>query len=422
MVKVGSIGCFCLLLSIGSPNYACAHNASASSKPLSSTEILDRVDGELKREAVPDSSYQDLARLLATEPKNFRVHLVLGKCYTLVGLPVEAQEEYKLALKFGPNEPGPVLALIKQAVKTGQANIASKLISNAIKRFPDNPEIKYWAGNVLFTQNRIKDAEAIFQQVLDSKPSVVGLPSALAVIRYGQHKYDLALDLSNRDLVRDPKLLLANQVAGMSLVKLGRIGEAVKPLKIAFESMSLNREISETYAFALYWQGHYQSALRPGLVNFANTASLYGQNNYGGTILWRILPHVGQIELASAIKEVSSKLGIGKSVAFHVSLAEILDKTGFNQLAIEQYREAIVLEPSFGRAWYGLGLDLETCRHDFEAAKACMMKAKALLPDNEAVSKHLFRLEDRLDGYHEDWAWQIKIWLASMVHKTQAVQ
>jgi tetratricopeptide (TPR) repeat protein len=126
--------------------------------------------------------------------------------------------------------------------------------------------------------------------------------------------------------------------------------------------------------------------------------------------------------LADTIKQVSGQLGIDKSLPFHVALADILDQSGFKDLAIEQYRRAVELEPNYGKSWYSLGVDLETYAHEYEQARLCLTKAKSLLPEDEAVSSHLLRLEDRLESYHQDWAWQIKDWLETILSPSQRVK
>jgi tetratricopeptide (TPR) repeat protein len=404
-----------LLLQLeGRPVWGVSNLPQSAAKTQVTSLILDRIQQEVDVESVSDRSYEDLAKILEKEPTNPRAHLLLANSYDLLGMPEEAYANYRLALKYGPDDPKAIVGMIKSETKAGRTMIASALVTDALKRFPDNPEIKFWAANFLYSSNKIKEAEAFYKEALESKNEIVGLPSALAVIRFRQRRYVEAVALARRDLRKNPNLMLANEVAGLALMKLERYGQAVEPLHIAFIATPLKDLVSQEYAQALYWKGDYVEALRPALVNLAVTGDLYGNNVFSKNVLGRILRHVQKRDLAKMIQEVSGRLGIDNSAAFHFSLGDDLDRYGFRDLAMQQYRRGLQIEPAFGRGWYRLGLDLETYAHDYPEALNCLQKAKALLPEDEAVAKHLLRLEDRWATYRADWAWQFKDWLKNI--------
>lgn len=406
----------CLLLLLAVHPGSAARSETSQVKPTpqaagSTDEVLNRIAKEVEAESVADKSYEELAKILEKQPNNFRARILLGNSYDILGMPEEAYEQYQLALKAAPNEPTAIVGMIKAETKTGRMHIAEALVKDALKRFPNNPEVKFWAGNFLFAKGQVKEAEAMFATAITSNKAIFGLPSALAVIRYQQKRYDEALFLAKKDLAKDPTSVLANELAGMSLMKLHRYSEAAKPLAVAFNANPLKSIMAEEYAQALYWKGNYTEALRPALVAMAATANLYSNDAFAKNVVGRILRHVNKKQLAEAISEVSGKLGIDKSAAFHFALGDVLDKYRFRELAIQQYKRGLEIEPGFGRAWYRLALDLENYAHDYPEALRCLKKANVASPEDQTISKHLLRLEDRYTTYGTDWAWQLKEWL-----------
>jgi tetratricopeptide (TPR) repeat protein len=371
---------------------------------------LDQISKQIEDGKVPDSSYDILAQIIKKDPSAYRAHLLLGDCYDLLGLPDLARQQYVLALKYGPNDPQAVIALVKLEGKAGHISTVESLLNNARKRFPTDPEIIYWTGTVLYAQNKTKAAEAMFNQAMSSGKTIIGLPSALALIRLKQKYYREALMLANRDIAQKSTLDLANEVAGVALMELHDYGRAVKPLQIAFMKQPLKKPLAEEYMRALYWTGDYKSALRPALINLALNPS--GNNNRSTkAMLAGIIQHTDRKDLLALIKEVSGKFGIEKSAAFHLSLGEVLADTKYNDLALEQLSKAVELDPSLVDGWYNLGLVQEMACHDYKKAWQSFEKAHSLAPNNEEIAKRLLRLEDRLSAYNDDWAWRLKDWL-----------
>ncbi|PWT94860.1 MAG: hypothetical protein C5B53_12250, partial [Candidatus Melainabacteria bacterium] len=274
-----------------------------------------------------------------------------------------------------------------------------------------SPEVKFWAGNFLYSQQKYPEAEALYKEAIDSQQYVPGLASALASIRFQQRRYAEAVTLAKMDLAKDPNWMLANEVAGLSLMKLHRYGEAVKPLALTFARTPFKSVIDVEYAQALYWQGDYVNALRPALIYLALTADLFANNEPAKVVLGRILRHVNERDLATRIDEVNKVFGLERSAAFHFSLGDVLDKYGFRGLAIEQYKQGLALQPQFGRGLYRLGVDLEIYKHNYPEALKYLEEAAALLPEDEAIQKHVLRLQDRWATYKTDWSWRLKDWL-----------
>jgi tetratricopeptide (TPR) repeat protein len=402
----------CLTSLFSNPAQSTAQvKAESQASPVN--EILDRINREADLEHISDASFEQLGTIIARDPHNARAHLLLGRGYESLGLPEQAYDQFRTALQYGLDKPQEVVQLIKALAKSGHMTSAQNLVDEAVKRFPDDPEIMFWEGNFLYSRNQVPQAEEKYAQALRRHKTIIGLYSALASIRYGQKRYDMALALAQKDLALDPKMLLSNEVAGLSLLQLKRYAEAAGPLGRAFMGSPIKNLISEGYARALYWTGDYKDALRPALVNLAFTSDLYSYNIGSKRLLEPILRHVRKADIAEKIEEVNRHLGINRNAAFHFCLADVLDRHGYIDLAIDQYQQGLKIEPKFGKAWFRLGLDLETYKHDYAGALTCLRKAAAFAPQDESIAKYLLRLEDRWPTYKNDWAWQMRDWLTS---------
>lgn len=393
-----------------------AWSLSPRAEPLPSAQSTNQILVGLRQDLeksgnLSDAAYDKLAKIIESQPKNASAHLLLGRCYGALALPELADEQYKLALQCGLKDPKEVVELIKALARSGHLEEANDLVRQAAQRFPKDPEILYWVGNFFASHNQTKQAEAAYNEALQRKSPVAGLASALASIRLTQQRYDEALALAQLDLKIDQQSLLANQVTGLTLIKLGRYSQAVLPLSIAFQRAPTQSVISGTYARLLYWQGDYLKALSPALINLASTSANYRDNLASKQLLVEIVRHLKRPELTAAIDDIAKKYRIRSTAAFYGSLADVLSRCGFDDLAIEQYHQAVQVNPGFAETWFKLALLLITAQGNYKEALYCFKQAAALAPADEKISKYLWHLEDRLSTYNSDWAWQAKDWL-----------
>jgi len=113
-------------------------------------------------------------------------------------------------------------------------------------------------------------------------------------------------------------------------------------------------------------------------------------------------------KIAELIVSTGMKFPINKMPAYHFALGDVLDRNGYNRLAMREYQTGLALKPDFGRAWYRLGLDYESIDHNYQAALECYKKASISLPGEKLIALQESRLEDRLANRKDDLAWQLK--------------
>jgi tetratricopeptide (TPR) repeat protein len=395
---------FLLLTLLGSSPCLAAVDPAANQ-----VAILDRIQKEVDEEKIANSSAQELEQIVENDPKNARAHLLMGECLQLLGLKDQALEQFKLGVSYGSDYPPAYVGLIKQYLRQGQIGPAKALIEDAKRRFPKNFEIDFWLGNFYQSREQFRDAMDQYSKALKSDKPIFGLGSAIAKLLLRDRRYYDAIVFANQDLKLRPNFPLANELKGLALFSVGRYKEALPPLAIAFNASAYNIDIANAYAQCLYWNGDYQTALPVALVNMAFSARLNGNDPRSKKLVTEIINSIAnEQKISQLIVTAGMRYPINKAPAYHFALGDVLDRNGYNRLAMKQYQTGLALKNDFGRAWYRLGLDYESIDHNYQAALDCYKKAAVFSPGDKQIALQQSRLEDRLANRNDDLAWQLK--------------
>lgn len=121
-----------------------AHSQALSNQDK---DVLNKIlkDNEAKRPA--EAVVAQVQELVDKYPKDYFVRLVMGNTLDRVGMPMQAIEQYQMAVQYGPDSPKAIVELVKAEIGVGQKEAAMRLLKEADKRFPNDREIKFWMGN-----------------------------------------------------------------------------------------------------------------------------------------------------------------------------------------------------------------------------------------------------------------------------------
>ena len=376
--------------------------------PSDNKKILDRIETEVQNEVVTDESLAAIQKVVEEEPNNARARSLLGDCLDLSGLPDQAITQFKKAIDLSPNDPKPAVEMVKAYIKRGQVQAARALLGQVQTRFPNSPEILFWVGNFLASSNQMKDAKKLYDAAYQKGKNIPGLASALGKMELHDGHYADAILLADHDLAIDRNCAPAWEVKSLALMKMGRYSEAVPALTKAYSLRPLNQNLAFNYALALYWAGEYRQALLPALLYLSLNSTLSYSDLPSKQLVSKVISRVPTKELGRQIDQVMKSPYIGRNPACRFAFADVLDRRGLHDLAMQQYREGLSLSPRYGRAWFRLGLDEEVYSNDYDDALTCYKKATIFAPEDKQVSAHFTRLEDRLAGRKADVAWALK--------------
>lgn len=382
-------------------------SAFAATGAVSKTQ-LDNIEKRIEKDELGDDVYAQLDEIIQKEPGNYRAHLYLGNCYDKLGLPEQALEQFELAAKYGPQEPKAFVEMVKAQIKMGQVPSAMGLIGEAKKKFPNDPEVLFWSGNFLQSKGRWEEAKTAYILAMSQKKQILGLPSAMAEIKLLEGDFPQAKVLAQADLAKDPNFAMANRIYGLALASTGRFEQSIEPLNKAYQQQPFKQGLAENLSACAAWAGKWKIALEPAIIALGATATLDSNNPKEKIRLLEIFRHSKPEEIEMAVKAATIKAGKHPPAAFFFALGDVLDSVNMRQLAIEQYKRGLQEEPSFGRAWYRLGKDLEIYAKDYEQALQCYQKAHAFQMKDPEIAMAMYSLSDKLAKRNQDWSWKLR--------------
>jgi tetratricopeptide (TPR) repeat protein len=369
---------------------------------------LDAIEKKIEKDELGDEVYAQLDSIISKEPTNYRAHLYLGNCYSKLGLDENAIEEFKLATKYGPNEPKSFTALVKTQIRLGQMPAAMELLSEAQKKFPKDPDVLYLSGKELMAKGRLPEAERIWALAMQKDKKPIGLASSLGEVALMQGDFAKARALAEQDLAIDPKFAMANRIYGLALASTGHFEQSIAPLNKAYEQQPFKPGLAENLAACAVWASKWKIALEPAIISLGASASLDANNPKEKARLYQVFRHVTPKEIERAIESATIKIGKHPPGAYFFALGDVLDGFNMRKLAMDQYRRGLEEEPAYGRGWFRLGQDLEIYAKDYEQALQCYQKAHVYRMQDKEIAMHMYSLSDKLSKRNLDWSWKLK--------------
>jgi tetratricopeptide (TPR) repeat protein len=181
---------------------------------------------------------------LKEDPKLVDARSNLGYCLEKLGMYTDAIKEYKRILVIKGDSP-----LVNNnlgflyARSSNDLNAALDHCSRALKAEPGNLDFKDSLGYVYFRQGALEQAAAIFQEVLEKKPSMTSAARHLAMVRYMSGKVEDAKNILARVVSENPQDF-------DGFLELGKLyvdtGEADKALEVLEKALALRPESVET--------------------------------------------------------------------------------------------------------------------------------------------------------------------------------
>lgn len=384
---------------------------------LAVSKVLKRVQYELDNGKLTQESVNEVAELTQQFSGNYKLHLYYGLCLDEVGLPDEALAQFRQADQLGPRDPRGTVGILNHLLSRGDQQAANLLLDEALKRFPNTPEINYFMGKVLKDNGRYPEAEKVFLRAYRSGHKIFRLPTELGELMEGKNP-KLAVQLAEEDLAKHPNYYRALEVKGIGLMNMGAFTLAIEPFKNLFNQAPAYGRSAEYYLRCLFWSGNYKEALQPGFYYLAQQAQEVRGELPAEYVLIKILRTFSadlaekQLELFYTTISRSSK-SIKEMVkpAFHYYLASILERVPRPQMAIAEWQKYLASDPNSVEALYHLGMLLENHCHDYAGAYKLYAQAHGLAPHHSDIYKAYVRMEERLAHPGVDWAQSFRDWL-----------
>ncbi|HEY9870041.1 MAG TPA: hypothetical protein V6D08_12820, partial [Candidatus Obscuribacterales bacterium] len=186
-----------------------------------------------------------------------------------------------------------------------------------------------------------------------------------------------ALAMAEQALAANDQFAMAHLLKVNTLTGLQRASEAEAHLSGAFARHPLNLPVNDIYVDFLISHGKPAAALEPALCSFAVSAALNtgaGRERLVGTLLAASSRRAIRRALAATDGRLDSVPG---KRAYHLAVADLLDKVTFFDLAAAEYRAAAALAPADARLYERVGDYLEEKLRAHGQALALYRQAQA---------------------------------------------
>jgi protein O-GlcNAc transferase len=273
---------------------------------------------------------------------------------------------------------------------------------SVIHRSPVGPQQAFQQAAAFHRQGWFRQAEPLYQIVLETEPRHFDSLYSLGLIRLQQNRFDDAADLFRRAIKVEKASAEAHYYLALALTGLGRAGEAIRRYE---KALALRPNFAEAHS-SLGWAlqtlgrieqaiGHYEKALaiRP----------VYSEarNNLGNA-----LQMLGRSAEAIAQYEKALEATPNDPVA-HTNLGNVLGTLGQHEEAINCYRHALAIKSDVAETHNSLGGALGALGRHEEAIAHCEA-ALAIRPDYVQARinlgdglRELGRDEDALTEYEQ---------------------
>lgn len=389
---------------------------------------LNGYERKLEERKLTEQDVAQIGALVEKNPSNAKAHLVLGLALDYVGLNDQALEQFVAADKLGPQDPKALVGKLHHLLSRGDKVAARITLDEAMKRFPDNPDVLLLMGRTMKDDRNYEGAEKALwaaynaaRQAANRDPGKMplGLPSQLAEL-YIASNPELAIRLANEDLARVKDAFMAQAVVGVAYTNHGEYRKALPYLGQIYTKSPTWRNTAEGYSRCLYWDGQYQKAIQPALFSLAKAAGAMGGKPRPQYLLSELFSHVKDSEIEKEIQGFYKVVGMDKDAVnvvkppFHYYLAVALSEAKKPSLAMKELNTFLQFDPSCFDAILLKGKLQEIYLNDPVGALASYRLAHALLPYSAPCTQALNRLEGRMESRDTDLAWKLKDFLNSI--------
>ena len=231
--------------------------------------------------------------------------------------------------------------------------------------------------------NRLRQAAAIYRQVLEARPDHPEALHLLGVVMHQMGKSADAVDLIAKAIALDPDYAEAHYNLGNMLQEQGKLDAAVAAYRHAVALAPGNAEAYSNLGIALDGLGRSEEAVaayRQAIAVKPDYAEAH--SNLGDALM-----SLGRID--EAIASCQAAIALKPNLAgAHNNLGIALKNQGKLEEAVAAYHRALELKPDYAEAYSNLGNALDDQGRSEEAVAVCR-QAIALKPDHAESHRNL---------------------------------
>lgn len=363
-------------------------------RPAGSADAFARQGELLLNDGRADEAIDALQRAVLLDPSLDTAYTNLGNAYAKKGDYASAVAAYEKALAI---RPASALAHMNMGIaQTALRQIPDAVahLEKAVELAPDSAEAQFNLGKAYSDVGKYADAERALRGALTILPDYEEARYKLGVVLQRLGKTEEAVVVFRELLRRNPDHVGGHYHLTLSLIKRGSFDVAMQHFNEVIGLRPTDASLAYDIGQAFYDAHEYRNAgvafkyatmVKPDLLR----AYLKAGNGYQKITMLTEAESEFRAGIANAGPDAEKRV----LVALHFNLGNALMVQEHASEAIEQYQQALDLEPTHANAQYGLGLAYEQ-ESDFDSAIEAYEATLRLDPNHEGALTQLSLLRE----------------------------
>ncbi len=184
-----------------------AANVSAHemSMPQKARDLMASGEKKLYSDKNAQAALTDLQQAVSVAPTYYEAYYQIGMAYLTLGTKADAEKSFRKSVEVSNDKYGePVIGLASFLIDTGDLAQSEAMTRHGLELSPNSWLGHYQLGRILFTENKVTDAEKSAQQARSLAPNAAIIYRLLSNIHLSQKNYSALVQDLDAYIKLDP--------------------------------------------------------------------------------------------------------------------------------------------------------------------------------------------------------------------------
>jgi tetratricopeptide (TPR) repeat protein len=180
-------------------------SAHEMSMPQKARDLLASGEKKLYSDKNPQAGLVDFQQAVSVAPTFYEVYYQIGMAYLTLGTRDEAEKSFRKSIEVSNDKYGePVIGLASLLIDTGDLPQSEKMIRHGLELSPNDWFGYYQLGRILFTENKVAEAQKSAEQARSLAPNAAIVYRLLSNIHLSQKNYPALVEDLDAYIKLDP--------------------------------------------------------------------------------------------------------------------------------------------------------------------------------------------------------------------------
>jgi tetratricopeptide (TPR) repeat protein len=180
-------------------------SAHEMSMPQKARDLMASGEKKLYSDKNAQAALTDLQQAVSLAPAFYEAYYQIGMAYLTLGTKADAEKNFRKSVEVSNDKYGePVIGLASFLIDTGDLAQSETMTRHGLELSPNSWFGHYQLGRILFTENKVTDAEKSAQQARSLAPNVAIIYRLLSNIHLSQKNYSALVQDLDAYIKLDP--------------------------------------------------------------------------------------------------------------------------------------------------------------------------------------------------------------------------